>query len=93
MSIPHIVVKRHDVSLYEWQVLYGQEKVDGDAGESSISECLTSGIGSIPESETLVEVSYRGIHMGTFAVQGVQEYPEEVAERIVDLYAKVINKA
>jgi hypothetical protein len=89
--IPHIVIKRHDVGLYEWIVVYGNEEFDGEAGESSISECLISGIGSIPESVTLVEISYRGIHMGTFHVVEVRENTEGVAERIVETYGALVN--
>ncbi|WP_211467618.1 hypothetical protein [Collimonas silvisoli] len=89
MSTPHIVIQRHDVGLYEWLVLYGQDKIDGEAGDTSITECLVSALGVIPEDEKLAEITYRGIHMGTFHILQIQEYAEGVSERIVDFYAEL----
>jgi hypothetical protein len=91
MSKPHIVIQRHGVGLYEWLVLYGQEKIDGEAGDASITECLISALGAIPEDETLAEITYRGIHMGTFHILQIQDYTETVSERIVDFYAELAD--
>jgi hypothetical protein len=86
VTLPCIVIQRHDASLYEWSVVYDQERVDGEAGDSSITECLVCAVGSLPEGQQLAEIKYRGIHMGTFHVDELAEATEGVAERISAAY-------
>lgn len=86
MTLPCIVIQRHDFGLYEWCVVYDNEKVDGDAGDSSITACLISAVGGLPDHERLAEVKYRGIHMGSFSKAELVELTETVAARIVESY-------
>lgn len=86
MAIPCIIIRRHDISLYEWFLVYNNEKVDSEAIDSSIFECLASAAASLPEDVILAEVQYRGLHMGTFSKFDLIEFPEAVASRIVELY-------
>jgi hypothetical protein len=92
-QFPHISIQRHEVGLYEWSLLYGNEKFDGEAGDSNIEACLSSAISSIPDTERLVEISYRGIHMGTFQTAAVLEKFQDTTKRIVEAYATLIQDA
>lgn len=91
MGTPHIVIQHHDVGLYEWQVLYGQAKIDGEAGDTSITGCLISALGAIPENEKLAEITYEGIHMGTFHKGQIEKYTEGVSARIVAAHFELIQ--
>lgn len=77
--------------MYEWSVCYAHEKMDGDIGETSIASCLSSGVANLPDSEHLVEVKYRGLHMGTFSKTSLVEDAAAVADRIADAYGAHIE--
>ena len=59
-----IVITRYKPGFYEWSVMCHQEQLENDAGENSIMSCLTSALACLPEDWRLVEVRYRGLHMG-----------------------------
>lgn len=86
MTSPRIVILRHQPNVYEWAVMYDQEKMGGDLGETSIADCLVSALGCVPDGESLVEISYRGVHMGTFDTRRVDDSPGEVAAIISETY-------
>jgi hypothetical protein len=77
-----IVIARHKPGFYEWSVMYGPQKMDGDLGDTSIASCLSSALAGIPDEERLIEVRYRGFHMGTFEKLHIIECTEEVAAKI-----------
>lgn len=91
MTYPLISIKRHQAGLYEWKTLWGQEELDGDIGDNSIQGCLSDAIARMPETQKLVEINYRGIHMGTFHAVEVRELTEDVAERIASNYGAFID--
>jgi len=91
MSTPHIVIQQHDSGLYEWLALYHQEKIDSEVGDTSITGCLISAVGAIPETEKLVEITYQGIHMGTFHKGQIEKYTEGVSKRIVAEHTHLIQ--
>lgn len=91
MILPCIVIQRHDIGLYEWSIVYDNEKVDGEAGDSSITECLISAVGCLPDQEHLAEVKYRGIHMGSYSKVELVELTEAVADRIVESYVALVH--
>ena len=72
--------------MYEWCIVYDNEKMDGNAGDSSITECLICAVGSLPDHERLAEVKYRGIHMGSYSKVELVELTEVVADSIVESY-------
>jgi hypothetical protein len=63
-----------------------QEQFDNDIGDTSIFECLSSAIRCLPDDLRLVEVLYRGLHMGTFDVLELEHCTEAVADRIAAKY-------
>lgn len=81
-----IAIAWHKSELYEWTILYGSELVDGEAGDSSISACLTSAVAVIPDDVKLLEVRYRAMRMGTFTRVALEETPEIIAEQIANCY-------
>lgn len=87
MTPPRITITRHKPGVYEWAVIFDQAKLAGEIGDTSISECLASALAALPDDEETVEVSYRGVGMGTFAAHVVSELPEFVAEQITARYA------
>jgi hypothetical protein len=93
MSAPLIYIQRHDTGLYEWSVLYGNVKIDGEIGDANIQSCLISAMASIPENERLVEISFESIHMGTYRSAAVLENPHDIANRIVASFAALVHFA
>ena len=77
-----IAIDRLVAGVYEWHLVYGNEVLEKETGDNSITGCLSSAITYVPESEPLVEVKYRGIHMGSFHSEAVREAAPEVAENI-----------
>jgi hypothetical protein len=86
MTYPCIAITRHYENVYEWEVLYGHQKMDGDIGETSISDCLVAALGTLPNEERLVEISYRGMHMGTYDIRRVSDCPGEIAGTVAETY-------
>jgi hypothetical protein len=93
MSVPCISIRQHGVGIYEWKLLVDGEIFADDLGDASITECLIGGAQVLPENASLVEVKYRGFHLGTFRTTEIIEHTEGVAERIVALYAEFIQHA
>jgi hypothetical protein len=91
LNVPHIYIQRHEVGLYEWSLLYGSEKLEGDIGDSNIEGCLKGAMSSVPKTDQLVEISYRGIHMGTFRSSSLLENSQATSDLIVETYAKLID--
>ncbi len=91
MTIPCVVIQRHKPGLYEWTVLYDRESVDGDTGGTSIVGCLASAVSGLPEPERLIEVRYRGLHMGTFERTELEECTDAVAGRIAAAYGALTH--
>ena len=91
MAYPCIVIMRHQPNVYEWAVMYDQEKMDGDIGDTSISDCLAAALGSLPDEENLVEISYRGMHVGTYDKRRVDDCPGEIAAIISETYGALAH--
>lgn len=89
--IPCVIITRHKAGLYEWTVALGQEPLDSEIGNSSISSCLASAANGLPDDIRLVEVIYRGVHMGTFDRLALEHTEEDVAERISAEYFALTN--
>lgn len=87
MSIPCIGIKRHDAGVYEWALLFADEKLDSDVGDTSITDCLKGAVASLPLNSLRVEIRYRGVHMGTFKVEDLAERPDLIADQITEAYA------
>lgn len=76
--------------MYEWGALR-QEKMDGDVGDTSIEGCLISALGAYPDEGNLVEIRYRGLHMGTFDIRRVDDSPGEIAAIISETYGLLMH--
>jgi hypothetical protein len=82
MTFPCIVIDGHKPGFYEWSVMYDHEKMDGDLGDTSIASCLSSALAGMPDEERLIEIRYRGLHMGTFEKLQILECTDEIAAKI-----------
>lgn len=91
MALPCIGIKRHDAGVYEWGLFFEEDKLDGEVGETSITDCLKAAIAPVPLDMRHVEIRYRGVHMGTFSVEELSERPDLVAERISEGYAALFE--
>ena len=91
MDIPVIAIARHKSGFYEWAIVYGDERVDGEIGDSSISACLSYAVAGLPNEVVLVEVRYRTVGMGTFPRVALEEAPEVIAEKIASDYAMLVT--
>lgn len=87
MISARILITRHKPGVYEWAVMLDNEQLESDIGDTSISECLASAGSALPDDQESVEISYRGVSMGSFASFAVQEVPEHVAEQITARYS------
>jgi hypothetical protein len=90
MGLLCIDIQRHDAGIYGWIIAHGPDLVCGDDGDSSISDCINNAACTLPEGERLAEVRYRGIHMGTFVKKQLIEFPDLVADRIMESYGTLI---
>jgi hypothetical protein len=90
MFTPKITIIRHKAGLYEWQTSFDHEVIDSDVGDNSIIGCLDSAANSIPDSQSLVEISYRGVHMGTYNIETVRECSGDIADRITEMYGALV---
>jgi hypothetical protein len=86
---PRISIKQHEACVYEWAIMYDAHKADDDFGETSILACLMSALSGLPSEESLVELSYQGVHMGTFARQRVQAHPAAFVSLVAATYAEL----
>lgn len=91
MSYPCIVISRHGPQFYEWAVLMDHEQFDGDVGDPSIVSCLQSALAGIPDGQRLVEVRYRGIHMGTFEKESMEAAVGELAAKFAASHAALTH--
>jgi hypothetical protein len=91
MTYPCIVITRHRSGVYEWAVVYDQEKLGGDLPEASIEECLNGALVSLPRDSRLVEIRYRGVHMGTFDKGRVEDDTDEIATIVTETYGMLVH--
>jgi len=82
-----ICITFYKPGLYEWAVLFDQVKLASDIGDTSISECLASAGSLLPDDQESVEISYRGVPVGSFTSFAVQEVPDYVAGQVIAGYA------
>lgn len=82
MVLPCIVISRHMSGFYEWSVICDQVRLDGDVGDDSIGACLLAALAGLPDDYRLLEVQYRGLHMGTFEQRHILECTDDVAAKI-----------
>jgi hypothetical protein len=69
----------------------GQEQVDTDIGESSISSCFFSAMSAMPEDVRLIEVRYLSLHMGTYERQELTYLAQATAKKIVDAHRELLD--
>ncbi|WP_028102801.1 hypothetical protein [Pseudoduganella violaceinigra] len=91
MITPLIYIAKHSQGLYEWTVMVGQEAFENDVGERSVSSCLSCAVKGLPDDTRLVEVVYRGIHMGTFKKVALEYAVKDVAEKIASMHGALTN--
>lgn len=87
--IPRISITQHEACVYEWAIMYDVHKADHDFGEISITACIKSALSGLPSEESLVELSYRGVHMGTFVKNRIQADPGAFASMVAETYAEL----
>ena len=87
MTTPLIDIRRHDFGMYEWSLLYERELLDGEIGDPNIEACLAGALSSISEIAQLVQISYRGVNVGTYSVDVISEDAARVSARIVESFA------
>jgi hypothetical protein len=86
-----IVLTRHTSGAYEWAVVCDQEKMGGDLPEASIEACLNGALGSLPDDCHLVEIRYRGVHMGTFDKGRIEDDADEIATIVAETYGMLMH--
>jgi hypothetical protein len=72
--------------------MLGQEELDNDVAHPSISSCFSSAVSAMPAEVRLMEIRYRGLHMGTFEVIELMERADNLAQKIVSGYGALIGE-
>lgn len=91
MQIQHLDVQKLSSEIYSWILLDGGVEFEKDAGHSSVTECFAAGCASLPALTTLLEISYAGIHFGTFKVADVIANPAGIADEVMAQYAYLLG--
>lgn len=91
MSSVLLAIKRLRSGQYEWFIVYGGIEYEHETGDEDITGCLQSAIDKIPTSHRLVEISYDGVHIGSFHRARVEKSPAAVANEVVTEFAYLIN--
>lgn len=76
--VPCITIQRFDKGVYGWTM----PGIDPDIGYPSVLACFSA----VPLFDNLVEIRYRGIHMGTFTP------PELSAENLSKTIDQIIKR-
>lgn len=88
---PVLHIERVQSGFYRWALSLASQVFEQDEGASSIVECLSQAVRNLPEDGKAVEIRYRGIGLGTFQAQSLQEAPDLLAERIVEMFSAVMD--
>ncbi len=65
---------------YEYRVSYEGEELYGDAGLSSIEECIVAATEGLGQDAVAAEVAYKGIISGTYALASLALMTAQIAE-------------
>ena len=66
--------------LYEYRVTYEGEELFGDAGLSSIEECIVAATEGLGRDAVAAEVAYKAIISGTYALASLALMSERIAD-------------
>jgi len=91
MPFPVLHIQRVHSGIYGWQISLGGHVLAQDDGLASIAECLKQALHDFSEETHAVEIRYRGIGLGTYPTQALQAAPSDFADRIVALFAEVMD--
>jgi predicted GTPase len=87
MSPPDIFIGRTDHGFYGWSIMYGQMNHAQRTAEPSIAECLKEALDHLPESEAVVNVTYRGVEVGRMIRAEIEYSPARAASEITSRFA------
>ena len=88
---PVLHIQRVHSGIYDWQISLGGDVLAQDDGLASIAECLKQALHDFSEETHAVEIRYRGVGLGTYPTQALQEAPGDFSERIVALFSEVMD--
>lgn len=88
---PVLHIDRIQSAFYGWAVSLAGHVFEKEEGASSIEECLVQAFQNLPEDGGAVEIRYRGIGLGTFSTMHLQEAPDILANRLVEMYSSVME--
>lgn len=89
MTISLISIDRHQPTSYEWLVSAGAEIHHSHFGQTTLTACLHGAALKAPKENTMVEIIYRHIHMGTHMLEDILSDTERHAKYIADRYARL----
>jgi hypothetical protein len=65
---------------FEYRVSYEGEELFGDAGLSSVEQCIVAATEGLGQDAVAAEVAYRGIVSGTYALASLALMSVQIAE-------------
>lgn len=86
--IVRIEIHRED-DQYEYRVLAEGDVLFGEAGFSSVLNCLVGAVEGLPPEVRAVEVACGGVVSGTYPLQTLAANAEQVAQHAVNTTAAV----
>lgn len=88
-----IIIRIHWVALghYAWTMEADGEVETSSDDLGSIQECLVDIVRWLPETTAQIKVVYRDEPVGSFSAGLIIEVPEEIADRITELYSAIVE--
>ena len=88
---PVLHIDRIQGRFYGWTISLAGHVFEQEEGMSSIEECLRYAFKNLPEDNGAVEIRYRSIGLGTFSEKSLQQAPDILADRLVEMYSAVME--
>lgn len=90
MTTSMISINRQHCDEYKWFVSSGCEVHHSRFGQATLEACLRSAGLMAPKHNSMVEIVYRQIHMGTHRLEEIVNDAERLAKQIGDRYSSLM---
>lgn len=90
MTTSMISINRQHSDAYKWFVSSGSEVHHSRFGQDTLEACLKSAGLMAPKDNSMVEIVYRQIHMGTHLLEEIVNDAERLAKQIGERYSSLM---
>lgn len=89
MATSMISINQQHSAEYKWFVSSGSELHHSRFGQATLEACLKSAGPLAPKNNSMVEIVFRQVHMGTHRLEEIINDTERLAKQIVDRYSSL----